>query len=101
VLIPYIAKIRENRDFTSETAILLMDSAPPDRSECVLRILGENKILAAVFSAHTTNIFQALDLVFFGAMKKLKATAPGEFGDDSMDERFYNFSTPMNRLQRP
>jgi hypothetical protein len=49
--------------------------------------LGENKILAVVFPTHTTNIFQALDLVFFGAMKKLKATVLGEFGEDSMDDQ--------------
>jgi hypothetical protein len=64
-----------------------MDSAPAHRSERVLRPLGENKILAVVFPAHTTNIFQAIDLVFFGAIKKLKATVPGEFGEDSMGEQ--------------
>jgi hypothetical protein len=40
----------------------------------VLRLLGENKIMAVVFPTHTTNIFQALDLVFFSALKKLKQT---------------------------
>jgi hypothetical protein len=37
--------------------------------------------------AHTTNIFQALDLVFFDALKKLKAAAHCEFGDDSVDDQ--------------
>jgi hypothetical protein len=64
-----------------------MHSAPAHPSERVLRLLGENKIFAVVFPDHTTNIFQALDLVFFGAMNKLKATVPGEFGEDSMDEQ--------------
>jgi hypothetical protein len=63
-----------------------MDPALAQRSERVLRLLGENTILAVVFPAHTTNHFQALDLVFITAMKKLKATVPGEFGEDSMDE---------------
>jgi hypothetical protein len=87
VLILYIVHLPEKRIVANETAILLMDSAPAHRSERVLRLLGENKILAVVFPAHTTNIFQALNLVFFGAMKKLKATVPGEFGEDSMDEQ--------------
>jgi hypothetical protein len=39
-------------------------------------------IFAVVFPAHTTNICQALNLVFFGAVNKLKATVPGEFGED-------------------
>jgi hypothetical protein len=29
-------------------------------------------------------LFQALDLVFFGVLKKLKASATGEFDDDSV-----------------
>jgi hypothetical protein len=40
-----------------------------------------------VFPAHTTNIFQPLDLVFFSALKKLKQTATGEFEDDSIGEQ--------------
>jgi hypothetical protein len=87
VLIPYLVHLREKPIFANETAILLMDSAPPRLSERVLRLLGENKMLAGVFPAHTTNVVQALDLVFLGAMKKLKATVPGEFGEDSMDEQ--------------
>jgi hypothetical protein len=39
------------------------------------------------FPAHTTHLFQALDLVFFGSLKHLKVTAAGEFGDDSVDEQ--------------
>jgi hypothetical protein len=46
-----------------------MDSASPHVSERVLQSLGRNKIMAIVFPAHTTNIFQALDLVFFGVLK--------------------------------
>jgi hypothetical protein len=87
VLIPYIVHLREKPIFANETAILLMDSAPARRSERVLRLLGENMILAVVFPAHTTNIFQVFDLVFFDPMKKLKETVPGEFGEDSMYEQ--------------
>jgi hypothetical protein len=42
-----------------------MESALPRVSERSLRLFGENRILAVVFPAHTTNIFQALDLGFF------------------------------------
>lgn len=37
------------------------------------------------FPADTTNIFPAFDFLFFGALKKLKATTQGEFGDDSLE----------------
>jgi hypothetical protein len=64
-----------------------MDSAPAHRSERVLRLLGGHNILAIAFPAHTTNVLQALDLVFFGAMKKLKATGRGELSEDSISEQ--------------
>jgi hypothetical protein len=50
----------------------MTDSALPHLSERLLRLLGQNKIMTTVFPAHTANIFQALDLVFFSALKKLK-----------------------------
>jgi hypothetical protein len=47
--------------------------------------LGEENTVAITFPAHTTNLFQALDLVFFGALKKLKPIAVGEFDDGSVN----------------
>jgi hypothetical protein len=84
-LIPHVANLHKNLAFGTETAILSMDSAPAHKSEHALRLLGENTTLAVVFPAHTTNSSQALDLVFFGALKKLKATAPREFDESSMN----------------
>jgi hypothetical protein len=43
--------------------------------------------MAIVFPAHTTNIFQALDLVFFAALKKIKQTVTGEFDENSVREQ--------------
>jgi hypothetical protein len=87
VFTPYMANVRQRPEFANEPAVLLMDSALPHVSERVLRLLGENKIMAVVFPAHTTNMFQPLDLVFFGALKKLRETATGEFDDDSMNDQ--------------
>jgi hypothetical protein len=64
-----------------------MDSALPHVSERVLRLLGQNKIMAIVFPVHATNIFQTMDLVFFSASKKLKQIATGEFHDGSVNEQ--------------
>jgi tRNA(Ser,Leu) C12 N-acetylase TAN1 len=64
-----------------------MNSALPHVSERCLRLLGENHVLAVAFPAQTTNIFQALDLVLLGALKKLKMTADGEFDDDSVNNQ--------------
>jgi hypothetical protein len=59
-----------------------MDSGFLPVSERILRRLAKNKIMAILFPAHTTNIFQTLDLAFVGALKKRKGTATGQFDDD-------------------
>jgi hypothetical protein len=69
----------------TETGVFLMDSALPHRSARILQLLRQNNILVITFPAHTTKLFQALDFVFFGALKTLKATAEGEFDDDSVN----------------
>jgi hypothetical protein len=46
--------------------------------------LVEKNIIAITFPAHTMNLFQALDLVLLSVLQKLKATAIGEFDDDSV-----------------
>jgi hypothetical protein len=85
VFIPYVTCVRNRPELENEPAVLLMDSALPHTSDRVKRILGENNIIAITFPAHTTNLFQALDLVFFGALKKLKPSARGEIGDESVE----------------
>jgi hypothetical protein len=87
VFIPYVVAVRTRPELESETAILLMDSALPHVSAQILQKLGENNILAITFPTHITNLFQALDLVFFGALKRLKGTAKGEFGDESINDQ--------------
>jgi hypothetical protein len=84
VFIPYVLTVRDRTGFENGTAVLLMDSASPHTSERVRRLLGENGLIAITFPAHRTNLFQALDLVFFGVLKKLKPMATGEFDDDSV-----------------
>jgi hypothetical protein len=64
-----------------------MDSASPHVSERVLQLLGGNQIMIIVFPVHTTHIFQALDLVFFGVLKKIKHTATGESDERSVLEQ--------------
>jgi hypothetical protein len=39
---------------------------------------GENHIKSIAFPAHTRNLFQALDLVFFGVPKKQNESTTGE-----------------------
>jgi hypothetical protein len=91
VVAPYVVSGRTRPELERETAVILMDSALPHVSERVLRTLGENSILVPTFPAHATNLFQALDLVFFGALKKLKATAIAGLDDKSANEKIMTF----------
>jgi hypothetical protein len=84
VLIPYVNFVRQNPNLYCEYAVVLMDSTSPHVPEPVLRVLPENRIMAILFLAHTTHLFQALDLVLFGALKTIKNTTHGGFGDDSV-----------------
>jgi hypothetical protein len=85
MFIPYVSTLRSRPEIAYQPAILLMDSALPHTSKRILRVLSENNVIALTFPAHITNLFEALDLVFFGSLKHLKATASGEFGDDSVN----------------
>jgi hypothetical protein len=46
-----------------------------------------NGVFALAFPAHATNIVQALHLICFGPFKKLKASAFGEVGDNSVNDQ--------------
>jgi hypothetical protein len=65
VLASYIQQLRENPVSADELSDLLMDSVGARASERNLQLLGENKIIALAFPAHTANLFQALDLLFW------------------------------------
>ena len=70
VLIPYVSSLRQKEEYSNEPAVLLLDSCSAHVNDEILRILGENSIKVVAFPAHTTNIFQALDLVLFDVFKK-------------------------------
>jgi hypothetical protein len=53
-------------------------------SDRILRVLKESQTMAVVFPVHTTHFFWALDLVLFDAIKSIKKTSRGDFGDDSV-----------------
>ena len=81
VLIPYIDKLRENEMYSNEKALIMMDSASCHCSSRILQLLAKKNILVLVYPSHTSNLFQALDLCFFGAMKKNKSNEMEVFSE--------------------
>jgi hypothetical protein len=72
VFILHVVWLRQSLVFADQLDVFLMDSVGVRFSRHNLRSLAGDKIIALVFPAHTTNLFQALDLLFLSAMKNHK-----------------------------
>jgi hypothetical protein len=51
-------------------AVLLMDNCSSHISDEIVAVLTEARVRIITFATHTTQIFQVLDLVLFGALKR-------------------------------
>jgi hypothetical protein len=58
-----------NPSYSKAEAVLLMDNCSVHVTPEIFRLLGENHIKIVTFAPHPTNIFQALNLSFFGVFK--------------------------------
>jgi hypothetical protein len=68
-LIPHIAALRTNPCYSKAEAVLLIDNCSAHVTPEIFRLLSENHVKIVIFAPHTTNIFQAIDLSFFGVFK--------------------------------
>lgn len=73
IIIPYVKAVRMNPPYSGEPAVLMMDGFPGHLRNDILQLLGQNGIKVFCFPAHTSNLFQELDLVLFGAMKRTRS----------------------------
>jgi hypothetical protein len=78
VLLLHIQQLSEDPGLAEELGVLLVDSVGAHVSQRNSRLLGENRIIASVFPAHTIDLFQALDRVSLSAMKKNKDSHANE-----------------------
>jgi hypothetical protein len=70
ILLPYLHERRDMEQFEGREAVLLMDNCSSHISDEVVAILTEARVRIITFAPHTTQIFQVLDLVLIGALKK-------------------------------
>jgi hypothetical protein len=70
ILIHYLNELRESEEFTECEAVLLMDNCSPHMGEAVIALLTDARVRVVPFASHTTQIFQVLDVVLFGALEK-------------------------------
>jgi hypothetical protein len=66
----YVNELRELESFAEKEMILLMDSCPSHAKVEILSVLAKARIKPNSFALHTAQIFQMLDLSFFGDFKK-------------------------------
>jgi hypothetical protein len=92
-LIPHITALRTYSCYSKAEAVLLMDNCSAHVAPEIFRLLGENHIKIVTFASHTTNIFQTLDLSFFGMFRTKK-----EFWMDQDDDK--TFTATIHKLVR-
>jgi hypothetical protein len=63
-------ELRESEEFEAYEAVFLMDNRSPHVSDEVFAVLAIARVRITTFASRTTHLFQMLDVVLFGALKK-------------------------------
>jgi hypothetical protein len=71
IFIPCLNELRQSEGFAECEAVFLMDNCSPHMGDAMIAILTREHVRFITFALYTTHIFQAFDLVLFGALKKL------------------------------
>jgi hypothetical protein len=68
--IPHVTSMRMIPCCSRAEAFLMVDNCSSHVTGEIFRLLGENYVKIVTFPRHTTNVFQALDLSFFGGFNR-------------------------------
>jgi hypothetical protein len=75
VFLPLLRKVRTNPLLVSRLAVRLLDNCKVHMGDEVLKVLADHGVMMMTYAPHTTNIFQVLDIHFFGIFKLIKSNA--------------------------
>jgi hypothetical protein len=70
VFLPYLVGLRGLVKFATEDEVLMMDNCTAHAAHDVIRLLTGARVLAITFASSTTEIFQVLDRMLFGVLKR-------------------------------
>jgi hypothetical protein len=70
VFLPNLVELRTLDAFTEETGVLLMDNCPSHVTDDIIGLLTEARVRVIIFAPYTTQIFQVLDVILFGVLKR-------------------------------
>jgi hypothetical protein len=82
IFLPHLTITRIMRNVRNEEAVRLMDNCSPHLAAVVIDLLCEARVWIVTFAPNTTQIFQVLDLILFGAVKR-RGQYQLRFGDDA------------------
>jgi hypothetical protein len=72
VFLRYVEIVRESLDLHDFPAILLCDNCSSHIDDEIMQRLASHHVKLLTFLTHTSNLFQPLDLVTFGVLKREK-----------------------------
>jgi hypothetical protein len=70
IFVPYLNELQDSEEFEACEAVLLMANCSLHISDDVVAVLAQARVRIIAFATHAINIFQVLDMVLFGALKK-------------------------------
>jgi hypothetical protein len=70
IFVPYLNELWDSEEFKACEAVFIMDNYSPHILNDVVAVLTHARVQIITFAPHTTHIFQMLDVVLFGALKK-------------------------------
>jgi hypothetical protein len=102
IFIPYLNKLQQSEEFARYDTVLLMDNCSPHMGDAAIAVLTREHIRVIVFAPHPTYIFQVLDLVVFGALKKratrLSTLDEGQSADAFIIGVYHDFRQTMVKI---
>jgi hypothetical protein len=70
IFVLYLNELQDSEELEACEAMLLMDNCSPHISDDIVAVLTCARVRIITFAPHTTHVFQVLDVVLLGALKK-------------------------------
>jgi hypothetical protein len=70
IFVPYLTELRDSEELEGCEAVLLMDNYSLHIADDIISVLTSVRVRVITFTPHTTHVFEIVDVVLFGALKK-------------------------------
>jgi hypothetical protein len=87
IFIPSLNELQQSEEFAGCEPVLLIEKFSPHMGDAAIAVFTREHVRIITFAPHTTHIFQVLDLVRFGTLKKC-ATRPSTLDEEQSAAAF-------------